>query len=65
VAALERGGRALRTELAAAELLVARCEQVAGRSDTAAAARTRADALIAALAYVPRRLRDDRATLTD
>ncbi len=59
-AALARGGSGLRSEHAAAELLIAGCEHAAGREAAARAARARADELVAALPYVSRRLRADR-----
>ena len=65
VAALARAGGSLRSEQAAAELLVARCERADGSVDAARAAVARADTLIAALPYVPRRLREDRAAARD
>lgn len=54
---------ALRGELAGAEMLLATCLLELGRNDDATAAIVRADAVIAQLAHVPRRLAAERARL--
>ncbi|MCW5568469.1 MAG: hypothetical protein KIS84_09595, partial [Dokdonella sp.] len=61
IAALARGGSALRPEQASAELLLASCLHAGSQPSGDAIAR--ADALIATLPYVPRRLREDRAAM--
>lgn len=60
-AALGHGGAGLRAEQAGAEILLARCLRILGRTAEAAGAQARSDALIARLPYVPRRLREMQA----
>jgi tetratricopeptide (TPR) repeat protein len=61
IEALQKGGNALRFDLASAWLLQARCLKQGQRLDQAASARATAEALLQQMPYVPRRLRAERA----
>ncbi len=61
ISALARAGGSLRADQASAELLFADCLRKSGNAVDANAATARADVLLGDLAYVPRRIRRDRA----